>query len=338
MFQNECWHVINKQDFVLYSRPFKTVNLNYDRKINLEAKDSSGSEKVCSRNISDRYWKKEEDDNYKKLVNDYETGKVQLSCHPKDISLYRFVSAFSATWKYTGELVIVLPTPQFQWVPARGDPANENQWYISYCRSTLLLYKPGANPDNFLIKDLDGTSNEAFSNSHDALLHFVNHDVRCPLPIKDEFLKSLQGQNHEEVRSGMVDDLLPSPEDDDNNGPVDQDDWMTAIGEIQNQVQIDDPEPVPEEDDLLVITSADNFEARSFDTLCFEMDDKKIDEGNKFIEDQKNSYCLNIQEEYMDPDNLNEAQRRVYDAVLEGLRLKEQRLIDLSGGAGSGEL
>ena len=83
---------------MLYSRPFKTVNLNHDRKINLEAKDGSGSEKVCSRNISDRYWKKEEDDNYKKLVNDYESGKVQLSCHPKDISLYRFVSAFSATW------------------------------------------------------------------------------------------------------------------------------------------------------------------------------------------------------------------------------------------------
>ena len=338
MFQNECWHVINKKDFVIYSRDIKTVNLNYDRKINLADADGNGSEKVCKRNVSDIYWKREEDDNFKKLVHDYESGKVQLPCHPKDISMYMFVCAFSQFWKYTGKLMIVLPTPQFQWVPSRGDPKNENQWYTSYCRSTLLLYKPGANPDNFLMKDLDGTSDEAFVCPHDALLHFVNHDLRCPLPIKDEFLKSLQGQRNDEVGSGMVEDLLPSPEDDDNDAPVQQDEWMTAIGEIQNQVQIDDPEPLPGEDDLLAITSIDDYEVRSLDTLFFDLDDKKIDEGNKFIDEQKNTYCLNICEEYMDLDNLNEAQRRVFDAVMEGLRLKEQRLIDLSGGAGSGEL
>ena len=129
---------------------------------------------ASSTNFSDVYWEREHDQNYQKLVADYEEGKIQLIFHPKDISLYQFGARFKSNWSYTGELKIVLPTPHFQWVPSRGDPSKENEWYTLYCKSTLLLHKPGANPDNLLNGEHDGDENCMFGSYHDALLNFVN--------------------------------------------------------------------------------------------------------------------------------------------------------------------
>ena len=44
------------------------------------------------------YRTRDDDKNFIRLCNDYESGEFQWECHPKFISLRGFVSSFSKSW------------------------------------------------------------------------------------------------------------------------------------------------------------------------------------------------------------------------------------------------
>ena len=81
-----------------------------------------------------------------------------------------------------------------------------------YLRTQLLVFQPGLTPLT-LPNDLES-----------AMAEFI-HTEYCPRLIREEYLKSLQGQNLEEE----VEPLLPDPEPP-NPRDIEQDPYMAGLG------------------------------------------------------------------------------------------------------------
>ena len=279
-----------------------------------------------SKNFCDLYWAKETDENYLKFVSNYEEGRVAYPIAPADISLYKFAGDFTMKWQPSPILHVPKPTPMFHYVPL---PSNQ-QYRSAYCETTLLLHKPGATPENII---------EGFENAEAALLDFVVNDVRCPKIVKDEHLKSLKMTEEElEQLITNVEDLV-APQGS-QTAQVVQDEWMMGLGEPIREPDINDPEPELEDiDDENLEADWDREADWTLDKQLLNMDSQQIKDAKDWIKQQRISADLVTEDEQLiDVATLNIEQRAVYDAVMDTvLQGGEQKLIDMSGGAGTGK-
>ena len=324
--KNECFKIISKEPYVFYSRPFRALNLTSTRRVDTK---KTGDQPALVKNYCDIYWSRDTDPNFLLFVDDYENGLVAYPMHPRDVSLYRFASEFSHSWRLQHKLFVPNPTPYFKYVPI---PANVKYRSV-YCETKLLLHKPGATPDNILENNSDVES---------AMHDFVFNNPMCPTVIKKEFITSLE-QTPEQAAQALddVEDLVPSPG---SQLPIlDQDEWMTGLGNHIEQTDINDPEPMFEEDpfeheaEIVFDENAD----WSADRVELGLTNQQIDNAVNWIERERLSGELDTEETVqIDPNTLNTDQRRVYDTIMNILQSEDaaaQKLIDVSGGAGTGK-
>ena len=325
MSKNECWKVISGKHYVTYSRPFRYLNLTGSRRVNLEANDNP-EQLAVAKNFCDIYWSKETDEKYLAFVDKYESGLVDYPRHPKYVSLYEFAGNLTSSWQPSRKLYIPKPTPCFTYVPI---PENED-FRKAYCETTLLLHKPGATPHNLL---------DSHENVEDAMLDFVSNNERCPKAIKEEFLASLKMTAAElENMNNNVEDLVASGAS--RTGNMEQDDWMLGLGGIVRPTDIMEEEPtlMDDEEDFLDLEPNEDVDW-STDRIELGLSNTDIDEATDWIPRMKVSADLEIDSNTtVHPDDLNIHQRLIFDKMMSSLEEDQpQRLIDVSGAAGSGK-
>ena len=324
--KNEAWRISSGKPFVQYSRKFRNLNLTGSRRVILEMSDDHPERQVLSQNFCDVYWAKESDENYLRFSQDYEEGREQFRIPPSDISLYQFTESFTMKWKQSSKLYVPKPTPIFHYVPL---PSNE-EYRKAYCETTLLLHKPGTTPE---------TLNGEHPDAEAALFDFVNNDDRCPKIVREEYLKSLKMTPLEaEQHFDNVEDLVPSQGS--QTVQMLQEDWMIGLGEPIRETDINDPEPdLEEDDDENVDAHWDKDADWTLDKQLFGLDNQQIDDGTSFIKHHKLSANLDsVEDESIAVDTLNADQKRIYDSVMDAVMLSgDQKLIDVSGGAGTGK-
>ena len=180
----------------------------------------------------------------------------------------------------------------------------------------------------------------SFTTAHDAWDNFVKHDPRCPKKLQSDWEKFMSPYLSEDPE--VVEDLIPD-DDTDGVGNVEQDDWMSAFGgEVQREAtEGDDQNDIPA-DEFLDETNDVELDCRdpvlrSVDRLALDMTNQDINDATKWLKEKMQTTEDQSDATYIDPITLNEGQKRVFDCAMKTFSASEPYLIDLNGGAGSGE-
>ena len=186
--RQECYQELAGISPVKCSKDFRLVSVTGEGKcINI---DGDLNQKISdSKNVADVYWGREKDPNYHAAISSYnedpdawqklfiKTWKVAKS--PADVTLHEFAAFFTKNWTPSKTEFIPVISPCFMRPPTNTKKAKDA--YELFCRSSLLEYKPGCNPDN--IKG-------GFDSLHEALKDFVSNDDWkdiCPRYLKSDF-------------------------------------------------------------------------------------------------------------------------------------------------------
>ena len=332
--KSECWQILNGDDYVTFSRPLRYLNLTDKRRVSEPNERGDNLDQPArAQNSADRYWSRESDSVFLEVVRKFEEGEIKLEKHPREYSLYEYVSYFSQKWEFEQKIHIVVPSPQYHFIPA----TEKEEHHECYCRTSLLLHHPGCNPENILKKN---DSEESFTTAHDAWDNFVKHDPRCPKKLQSDWEKFMSPYLSEDPE--VVEDLIPD-DDTDGVGNVEQDDWMIAFGgEVQREAtEGDDQNDIPA-DEFLDETNDVELDCRdpvlrSVDRLALDMTNQDINDATKWLKEKMQTTEDQSDATYIDPITLNEGQKRVFDCAMKTFSASEPYLIDLNGGAGSGE-
>ena len=203
----------------------------------------------------------------------------------------------------------------------------------SYLTTQLLTFQPGLTPTT-LPDELEA-----------AMAHFV-HSAHCPRLIREEYLESMEQDKQPEEE---VDPLLPSPAQLDP-GLVEQDRYMVGLGarltthDLNNMNLIGEGEEEQGDgggDANYSHLTTDQDEDWSRDRVLLGLTTTELREAEKWLE-QTRANTLEVVEEWeqqYSPEDLNVEQRAVYERVVGCVVAGdcEGRLIDLSGGAGTGK-
>lgn len=288
----------------------------------MNTEDNRPEASACATNMADKYWQKSQCIHYARFVQDYNQQLVSYPKAPEDVSLYDFASDFTVRWQPSPTLFVPKPTPMFHYPPV----VENIKFRDCYCITTLLLHKPGTTPANVT---------DGFADAEAALLDFAMNDERCPKIVKEEYIKSLK-MTEEDVENLMVnvEDLVPPQGS--QRLQEDQEDWMVGLGDPIRVPDINDPEPVEDEgDDENIDTDWDREADWTSDTRLLGLDSQQIKDATDWVKQQRISADLDVdEEERIDVGSLNSDQRAIFDAVVHA---SGQKLIDVSGGAGTGK-
>ena len=356
--QSECWHIINQHKYVEYSRQFVFINLRDTRRVNLTAAGEAGEEMARTQNFADTYWNRENDDNYRTVVARFDSGELRLPRDPRHVCLYDFASSYSTKWEYSGRLVVVVPTPQYKKIPKQfcGEESELNKYHVDYCRTQLLLYKPGCTPDTVLERtdgQADGEQAGPFEDTHAALLHFVETDDHCPPEVRRSFLNFLKKAEEDEqaaaeaAENGMnmggegqqdndmeFEPLVHSqPDNEDDFIFEDIDRALAEIG-VENFDEMDDEEIVMNQADAADLPLAESNNTDRLILVAAGEDPRRLMTS---LEEFKRERPIEQVTERIDMATLNDDQTLLKDTIMAKLEKKEQFLGDLTGGAGTGK-
>lgn len=328
--RTEAFRIFSPHDYVMYSRKFRSVNVLGTRLV--DTTTATDDRRAVQDNLADKYWKREDSDDYKQLVDNYESGEVDYPRHPSDVSLYQFVSHFTDRWHLSAKLMVPHCTPNFYYAPK----PSKKDYRLQYCRTMLLLHKPGTTPDT-LSEDLEAE-----------LAEFVETDL-CPVMLRGEYRASLEDDATEEPVNDH-DELQPSPLDR-PNAVVEQDDFMRALGGevVQDTINADTDvdettvqnEPDPDHQNLVTATDVD-WEA---DRRLHNFTNQDIKSNIDWIERKRTEVTIPlVWDGVYSPDNLNEEQKEIFDdlqplltAFAEKRELPRKGDYEISGWAGTGK-
>ena len=340
MSRTEAFRIALGLPFVFSSRKLKSVNLLGVRMVVID-EDSDTMEGANRRatkdNKADLYWQRENSGHFKRLVEQYEAGEINLPWHPSDINLYMYVTHFENNWQPAKEAYVPHISPQFRYPP---DPKNPKlvEMRRDYLRTQLLTFEPGMRPQNLPKPE----------NLETAMSDFI-HTRHCPKMIRDEYLKSFEngGEEEEEVQP-LLDD--PEPLD---PGSILQDPYMAGLGaaltkaDLNNANMVDEDEEAAlaeEQDDIQYLNLAtDEAEDWSRDRIQLGLTSQQMGDAMHWLEQTKAVTDIPPEEwtESYEVSTLNPQQRAVYDRFAQYVMGEEPsptgHLIDLSGGAGTGK-
>ena len=145
---------------------------------NLQEATDHDREIILSKNLADKYWAREDDENYKKACQEWEDMVETRRENPKLVSLYKFASKYTQGWKMRKEAKVPHFTPNFNRIPnKKGKPER----YAMFLRTMLLSHKPGTTFAEVHGMNTDTLEAEC-SNFCDSPL--------CPKLVKEEFQES----------------------------------------------------------------------------------------------------------------------------------------------------
>ena len=328
--RTEAFKIFSPNDFVLFSRKFRSVNTLGTRLVRT-GEQCEETTRAVRDNWADLYWNRDSNVDYQQFKSDWEGGLIHFPTTPANISLYKFVSCFNKNWTLSTHLYVPHPTPSFLYPPKK----NNKELRKIYVETVLLLHKPGTTRHTLL----DDVETE--------LAEFIENEV-CPFMVRYEYLKSLEEDNTEDDNE---DDLLPSPVD---RAPpeIEQDDFMVAMGgrilqaNINSQTDVNDDNLQQDIDDenYLDLTSNLDYDWLT-DSRNLGMNDKTIKEDEDWINRKKLEY--NIEDDWdteYSRETLNTKQKDVFDEfqyVVDNYLSENNstpgKLIDVSGYGGTGK-
>jgi hypothetical protein len=318
----EGFKIISGEPLVQYSHKFAYIGLTDTRKLQV---DNNNEEAPATKNnITDLYWARETDDNYLRFVDDWSADTYDRD--PADVSLYQYASHFDAKWQVLERHKVPHATPNFKYTPTLDD----TKWRQVWCRQMLLLHKPATCPKTYM---------EPYPTAEEALAAFVNNDPRCPAAVRDDYAESLTRQ------SGVPDEdvqQLVESEDSDAADYV-QDDESRALGTVMmhRPLTTDDGE----ESDCSDIGD-DELGNLDGSTVDWGTDRLRLNLDKISVKSVMDNWLTNAKLDttlppetidHIEVENLNANQRRVYETVRQALITGEQKLIDVSGAAGTGK-
>ena len=205
MSKQECTHILNGLEFVSFPKKFAYANIMGTRRVEenlLAPEDGDPNRQVkVAKNIADQYWARESDANYQKACKDYEKkGASSGVKHPRDVSLYEFISKYRADWKMNFEVKVPHITPNFSTVPRKNGSARR---YDMFLRSLILTHVPGTKLDDIELLSTEDLEKEC---------QFFCEKEECPQLVREEFEESQQvderkGENKNAPTEGIDDEF-----------------------------------------------------------------------------------------------------------------------------------
>ena len=186
--RQECYQELAGISPVCCSKDFRLISVTGEGKyVNI---DGDLDQKIsASKNMADVYWNRKNDPNYHDAIalynENHETWRKsflstwKVAKNPEDVTLHEFAAFFKKNWTPANTEYIPVISPSFMKPPPNTKKAKDA--YEMFCRSSLLEYKPGSNPDNIM---------GSFESLHEALKDFVtNKDWKdiCPTYLKKDF-------------------------------------------------------------------------------------------------------------------------------------------------------
>jgi len=342
--KQECHHILNGLDFVLYSREFVNVNVSGTRKVRTPQSDEDNT-KATEDNWAFIYWSRETNPGYLEALEYYAKGMIKWN--PQRVSLYQFASKYSKTWKPTGQEKVPHITPNFNTIPKKL--CGNQDRYSLFLKTILLSHIPGTK------------FNEITAMSVQLLEQCVKDFTlteECPLLIKEEYEESQKATNQNEGPAGEdeeedmanlaranEEELYVEPEKQPED--YEQDDWMEALKPIHQQEQ-QFYETDADYDDLEIQMKAQNIDWQE-DCIKLGLTADALRELPLWIDHQKVSFKLDTEksdgESNASFELLNEKQFIAFQILKvhietgarEGLSKLPQLLLNISGGAGTGK-
>jgi hypothetical protein len=341
--KQECHHILNGLDFVLFSREFVNVNVSGTRKVRIPQAGEDNS-KATEDNWAFNYWNRETNTGYLEALEHYASGMIKWN--PQSISLYQFASKYSKTWKPTGQEKVPHMTPNFNVIPKKGG-SNQGR-YTLFLKSILLSHSSGTKFEE--INALNIPQLEQFVKD-------FTLTQECPLLVKEEFEESqkataqnegLGGEYEEDIANlarSNEDELFVEPEKQPED--YEQEEWMEALKPIHQQEQ-QFYETDADYDDLEIQVAALSIDWQE-DRLKLGLTNEAIKELPLWIDEQKVSYNLNNEKKGIITDASHELLNKkqciafnilklhIETAARDGLSELPQLLLNISGGAGTGK-
>ena len=333
----EAFKILSGYPFVQFSREFIAVNMTDNRRVIVERfMDQDSNAPALSTNYADKYWNRRQDDNYLKACEKYAEDPSSFSHgDPAQISLYHYAALFHKNWSYRGTVKIPVPTPQYYYIP----PQEKEEQYNSYCESTLLLFKPGTNPGNFLRHNPEDEGSDTYILAHEALYAFVfDEHSACPALIRKEFKDALAKEEADAPEN--VDELVWSPFPDEEAEVEDSE--LEGLVRPQEDINPDNQmeEVLALGDDDVTLPGLEHDRSHNWqeDRIALGLTNDDIKEAQNWIKLQKTIARPDQEEDEgdaIDLASLNMNQQWVFDAAMTALdNPHEQKFIDVCGGAG----
>ena len=345
MGKPEAMKIISQRPFVDYSRKPIYVNVTDKRRLHVELYQAGATgAPALSKNHADKYWAREESDDYHRALERYEENPLSM-LNPRTVNLYTFAGLFDQKWRYTGIWKVPVPSPLFTRWPNKTKLPDA---YESCCRVKLLLFKPGVNTTNILWKNLKDEDDGKFESLEAAMLDFATDKYsQCPKHTAQQFLKQYKAAE-EELGDDIddiddVDQLIQAQGDPEMEGEL-----LPGLGPTEFNLLNDAnddalmdmmfAEEMDEDEDLeMQHDQQHNWHA---DRERLGLTNAKINEGKHWIDDQKKdpTVVLRVAERHYEVQNLNPVQRKVYEKAMQAIdNPDEQVLIDVCGSAGTGK-
>ena len=348
----EAFHILNDLDFVTFGKSFVHVNVMGTRRVqeNLGEATDPDREIMLARNLAERYWCREDDQNYQKACKEWQDMVETRRENPALVSLYKFASKYNKNWTHSNGVKVPHVTPNFNQIPNKK---GRTERYKMFLKSLLLSHKPGTTLDGIQEMDFDQLEEECAS--------FCNSPL-CPKLTEEEFEES---QKNLEEREGMMDedgnevdnpageeeDLLVLPEE--VHEPIEQEGWMEWLREVQpanaaavqeqlirGEGDYDDP------DMAMAAQEREDWDAAAIsEGLTTEA---KFKELGDWVKNQKqgNPPQRDFDALAGEPSDLNDKQLALFgivrawmhDAKEMGVEAMPQLLMNVSGAAGTGAI
>jgi hypothetical protein len=319
---NESFKIISGDSLVEYSNSFAYIGLTDTRMLQVDNNNEDAP--ATKKNIADLYWARETDANYQHFVENWSAEMYDKN--PADVSLYQYASHFNPRWKVLERHKVPHATPNFKYTPA----LEETKWREVWCRQMLLLHKPATCPTTYM---------QPYETAEEALAAFVEKDARCPPAIRDDYAESLK--RHSGIPDEDVQQLVES--EDSDAADYGQDEESRALGTVMmhkpltnDDIEESDGSEIGDDELGNLVESLVDWGA---DRVLLGLDNIRVKSVmDNWLADAKVNTSLPPETvDHIEVENLNPAQRRVYDTVRQALITGEQQLIDVSGAAGTGK-
>ena len=339
MSRTEAFRIVLGLPFVFYSRTIRCANLLGVRMVVIDEESDTleGADRRATKdNKADLYWQREKSSGYKRLVEQYEAGNIELPWHPSNINLYMYLTHFESNWQPSKRAYVPHITPQFRYPPDPNNP-KLTEMRRDYLRTQLLSFKPGMRPQKLPKPE----------ELEEAMSEFV-YTEHCPRMIRDDYLKSFADEKEEEEE---VQPLLDDPEPLDP-GSIMQEPYMAGLGakltkaDLNNTNMVDEDEEAAlaeEQGEIVYNLVTDETEDWSRDRIRLGLTSQQMGDAVNWLEQTKAVTDIPPTEwtESYEVSALNAKQREVYDRFEQCVMGEEPsptgHLIDVSGGAGTGK-
>ena len=355
MSKQECMHILNGLPFVTFPKKFAYANVMGTRRVeSLDAQEQENPSRQVkvAKNLADLYWSRDSDPRYKKACEEFEKkGESTSTKHPRDVSLYEFISKYRADWKMNVEEKVPHITPNFSRIPRKKGSLRR---YEMFLRSILLTYVSGTNLDDIELLSTTDLEEEC---------RFFCEKPECPQLVREEFEESQQVDEGE----GGDEDAIGDDEDDDSesfdNPGGSQEELLIEPEAIEEQYQqaeayerlygqINNTAPEGRDDECLYDDSEFREKAKLID---WNEDARKLDittedkfrELATWLNTQKDTWPLHrdLAASGGLPSDLNSQQFKAFavlrnhllDADRKGVRGVPQLLLNVNGAAGTGK-